>query len=195
MFEKLKELINNLSDEKKKEFLAELANVKKTTDNMITKPKNLDSILTDEKFTELKKEYDVKIGKLRNDWDANNKKIEVPEKDDSNDFQKSVLESLNAMTSKIASLESQKKVADLQNFANEKLKEVKNENMRGLINISPDMTEDQIIEKVENLKQIEADLTKNATSTDVYQGSNSEIPNAALNSVISEMKTELNIDN
>lgn len=162
MFKIFKELVDKITDEKQKsDFLTELKRIEES--NLITKPENLDTFLNDEKFTDLKSQYDKNISGLRTKWDSDLKElklkdnIEKSEGAESNATEKLLKEMMAGMNEKfeqmnndISGLRGEKTVDSLKNYAKEKLKDIP-EGFHNFIHISESTTQPDIDKEIELL--------------------------------------------
>ena len=164
MFKNLEGLVNNPTGDNKSEILAE---IKRLNDlGLISKPKDLDSLLTDEKFADLKKQFDSKVGSTRTKWEQEQKDKEEAAKlaaagtppktgGEPSEFERSTLSAFEAITKKLESLEKAKTTDSLKTYAAAKMKDLP-ETLKPFINITDGMNEEQIDAQIKTLTDLRA---------------------------------------
>jgi len=198
MFKILRELADKIADEKlKSEFLAELK--KSEESNLITMPKNLEELLSDEKFADFKSQYNAREGSLRTKWDEEQKEKKLKENLEKSDGKetnttetmlKELMTGINKNFEKIntdiSGLRSEKTIDSLKNYVKEKLDKLPPE-FSEFIDINADTTSTDIDKKIEILTKIrENDLKKVDGQPDISQNNTNDGGVSEINTILDE---------
>lgn len=176
MYEILNGLVNKMSDKtQKSEFLAELKKLEES--NLIAMPTNLDDMFKDEKFTDLKSQYDKNVGGLRTKWDEEMKKskleADVEKTTETNDtatdkLLKQILEMTNENFKKInidiSGLRGERQIDALKSYAKDKLKDLPKSSI-DLITFNEQLTFSDIDKNIELLTKYQEENLKNIDGT------------------------------
>jgi len=161
MFEELLKLVNSLPDDKKSEFIKAIGQLQ--SQGLTVLPKNLDDLLKDEKFADLAKQVtskiDSEVGKNRTKWEKEVSDKKEPEnKEEGKETKMSpefeaMLKEFKEIKDGMLSLQNQSKVKNLNAYLDEKTKGYP-EQMKALIDISENTTQEQIDQKIEALNKV-----------------------------------------
>ncbi len=165
MLEELKKLVDKLTGDEKSKVQAEIKRLEGL--GLISRPKDLDTLLADKEFADFKSQSDKREGELRTKWDDDQEKKEdelkaanKPEtKTEMSETEKLLTEQLKAIRESIAGLTSSKKVSDLKVYTEEKAKTLPKE-FQGLINVTEHSTQEAIDKQIDQITTAHTEMIK-----------------------------------